>query len=356
MNIYILPNNLAGPRDAFFDTSGLKTTVGGPNALYWHEFREACKRAGIEAHTFDLWKREEARPDDTLIVINHPGETFFWRALYFIKYFKQKGGAILARRRWLNEHYGSFAKRVLVQVEPPVSMPYVYRRLDAIKKSGVYTKIYLDCKGYGADVGYFDYFKDWNKDIASPFFDAPKNKFLVLVNGNTAPHSLVNEFYGERLKAIRYFSEAPGFDLYGWRWNKIPKHPFFFHYGNYVKRVWRGEIADKIKVMSDYKFSICFENCAVPGFVSEKIYDSLAAGCIPVYLGAPDIAEIVPPECFIDFRKFSAGGGKNYAELHKFLASMPEARIAEYRRAIRAFLASRTKQGGADIFLKEILR
>ncbi len=347
-------------RDRIFDASlAPKQALRAPNNIFWDEFGKALRRAGIIPHTFDLWNKDVAKPDDILFVMNHPGETFLWRAMYFLKFFKERGGFILARRRFLNDNYKFFSKRILLQIEPWVAMPYVYKHLEKIRASGVYTKIFLHSRGYGDAYGFFDYFQYWNRNITSDLFDSPKEKFLTLMNGNVTPHALsakikgrrFHEFYGERIKAIRYFSAVPGFDLYGWRWDKMPRHPFYFYYGKYAKKAWKGAPEDKTVALSPYKFSICFENCEAPSWISEKIYDCFAAGCIPVYLGAPDIADFVPPECFIDFRKF-----KSYEELHKFLVSLSEEKLQGYRNAIRAFLASRTKNGKTpDDFVKEIL-
>lgn len=220
-------------------------------------------------------------------------------------------------------------------------VPYVYKNLEKTRKSGAYNKMFFLTH-------YFDY---TGKDFISPFFDNPKNKFLVMVNANALPHRLTNEFYGERLKVIKYFSNSPDFDLYGYRWDQTPKHPFYFHYGKYVRKVWRGTIPDKLGTASEYKFTICFENCAHPGYVSEKIFDCLAVGSIPIYLGAPDIDSIVPKPCFIDFREFK---GKGYAELESFLRGLSEERLREYRESIRSFITDTSKRKTVEDFVKEI--
>jgi hypothetical protein len=40
---------------------------------------------------------------------------------------------------------------------------------------------------------------------------------------------------------------------------------------------------NKINVLSDYKFNICFENSLYPGYYTEKPIHSKTAGCIPIY-------------------------------------------------------------------------
>ena len=45
-----------------------------------------------------------------------------------------------------------------------------------------------------------------------------------------------------------------------------------------------------------YKFSIDMENSAVLGYVSEKVFTGLLANSVPIYFGAPDIAEYINPK------------------------------------------------------------
>ena len=57
----------------------------------------------------------------------------------------------------------------------------------------------------------------------------------------------------------------------------------------------------KMDTISIYKFTIAFENAIARDYVTEKFYDPLAAGSVPVYLGAPNICDFAPGEnCFID--------------------------------------------------------
>lgn len=53
---------------------------------------------------------------------------------------------------------------------------------------------------------------------------------------------------------------------------------FFYKYPEYV-----GRIDDKIKELSKYKYAIIIENEA--DFVSEKLFDAIAAKCVPIYIG-----------------------------------------------------------------------
>jgi hypothetical protein len=44
-------------------------------------------------------------------------------------------------------------------------------------------------------------------------------------------------------------------------------------------------IDDKMKVLEQYRFNICFENSLFPGYVTEKSLESWLSGCIPVWHG-----------------------------------------------------------------------
>eukprot|EP00197_Chlamydomonas_leiostraca_P015377 CAMPEP_0202862428 /NCGR_PEP_ID=MMETSP1391-20130828/3471_1 /ASSEMBLY_ACC=CAM_ASM_000867 /TAXON_ID=1034604 /ORGANISM="Chlamydomonas leiostraca, Strain SAG 11-49" /LENGTH=221 /DNA_ID=CAMNT_0049541965 /DNA_START=364 /DNA_END=1026 /DNA_ORIENTATION=+ len=51
---------------------------------------------------------------------------------------------------------------------------------------------------------------------------------------------------------------------------------------------------EKIKIMRGYLFCVAMENSIAQDYVSEKLYDALAAGCIPLYLGAPNVNDFIP--------------------------------------------------------------
>ncbi|MBO5525867.1 MAG: hypothetical protein J5993_03875 [Clostridia bacterium] len=61
--------------------------------------------------------------------------------------------------------------------------------------------------------------------------------------------------------------------------------------GRYLNNVG-GPVADKEAFESEHKFSLCSENSAHPGYITEKIVQAFAAGTIPIYWGAPDVGEI----------------------------------------------------------------
>jgi hypothetical protein len=57
-----------------------------------------------------------------------------------------------------------------------------------------------------------------------------------------------------------------------------------------------------VDIMSKYTFVLIIENCDASGYVSEKIYDALSVGCIPLYYGNVNSLINIPKSCYIDLR------------------------------------------------------
>lgn len=63
---------------------------------------------------------------------------------------------------------------------------------------------------------------------------------------------------------------------------------------------------DKIEIMRNYKFHAAFENGNVKDYVTEKVYLALAAGTVPIYIGAPNIDDFVPKGSIIRVDAFDS--------------------------------------------------
>lgn len=87
----------------------------------------------------------------------------------------------------------------------------------------------------------------------------------------------------------------------------------------------------KLEIYSKYKFVIAFENAIGKDYVTEKFYDPLLAGSVPVYMGAPNIEEFVPGDnCYInandhsstrdlaDYLKRCLNDDEEYMKYHKW--------------------------------------
>ena len=140
------------------------------------------------------------------------------------------------------------------------------------------------------------------------------------------------DLYQKRLDAIVYFSNIPGFRLYGTGWDKLDEKSRYYQA---VKRVGAVPIADKLTTMINFRYALCLENCVFPGYVTEKIFDCFFSGCIPVYWGAPDITDFVPRDSFVDARQFN-----NFKDIDHFLRKMSIDEAQSYLDSARDFLAS----------------
>lgn len=56
----------------------------------------------------------------------------------------------------------------------------------------------------------------------------------------------------------------------------------------------------KLDLISNYKFSLCYENSITPGYHTEKLLHGKVAGNIPIYYGDKSIGEDFNPDCFIN--------------------------------------------------------
>jgi len=161
---------------------------------------------------------------------------------------------------------------------------------------------------------------------------------------------LASELYEDRLDAIRHFSRSVDFDLYGRGWSDTST--LSGAEASAVARSYRGEVAvfEKVSTLSNYRFALCFENTAFPGYVTEKIFDCFAAGCIPIYLGAPDIKGLVPPGAFIDAREF-----RDFAGLESFIRTLKPEIAREYVAAAAEFMSSKSAEiFSQDHFVREM--
>lgn len=198
-------------------------------------------------------------------------------------------------------------------------------------------------------------------------------KFLVMINSNKLPRIYWNELYTERMRSVAYFSQVNEIDLYGvgwnepsWRlgrtrvpytftrlyrfgltqWQKIRPDPLL----QAARRVYLGKAESKSATLGNYTFALCFENSILKGWITEKIFDCFFAGTVPVYLGAPDIQDYIPQDCFIDMRNFP-----DYPSLRNYLKSLTPSEVEGFRLRAREYLASPqyepfTKRAFAGIF------
>lgn len=81
-------------------------------------------------------------------------------------------------------------------------------------------------------------------------------------------------------------------------------------YGSWRKNCELGEdkgYITKLNIIKQYKFTIAFENAISEDYVTEKFFEPLIVGSVPVYLGASNIEMFSPGEhTFIDVRNYDS--------------------------------------------------
>lgn len=171
------------------------------------------------------------------------------------------------------------------------------------KKSGqVWVAWYLECEAhypYMADPVFMSRFDlrmshRLDADIFSPYFPPDFDELLRKPVPEKEPGKIVNAFISShvnksgRLQYLIGMMKVLGVHSYG---RMIPNVPSRGDYGHQFK----------LDTISRYKFTIAFENAIAADYVTEKFYDPLITGSVPVYLGAPNVSDFAPGEnCFIN--------------------------------------------------------
>lgn len=231
-------------------------------------------------------------------------------------------------------------KCLLLILEPPIVLP-------ALHQAGIQPYFGKIFNLFDDPIDNSKYFKFYypqprmkmNESI--PDFSQKRLSAMIAGNKNFGGD---RSLYPERRKVIAFFAGIPGeFDLFGPDWAGY--------------EAWNGYVASKWETLKNYKFTFCYENFANQrGYITEKIFDSMVAGSVPIYWGADNITDYIPKECFIDRRAFSSE-----TDLYDCIKNMDRVRYEAYLEAIRDFFKSPQAQlFSSEYFIKtmmsEILR
>jgi len=188
-------------------------------------------------------------------------------------------------------------------------------------------------------------------------------KYLILeiiskILSKTYKKNLKNQIIDKRNQVFLNLSALNNFDLFGRGWSDSIEMPskIYKKIQKFKKNIYDGndqkfKKLSKKEIFSNYKFCLCFENSISRSYVTEKIFDCLNAKVIPIYLGAPNINEFLPKECFIDFREFN-----DEKNLNNFLTNMNVDDANKYLDAAYNFLCSvNIKRNSCQFFSKQII-
>jgi hypothetical protein len=254
---------------------------------------------------------------------------------------------------------------VLTSLEPPVIAWQLYYHLREISGRFPHTLLFEGGRARTAATTRFQplYFPQVRQPLPLSWRDWQRRRLLVSINSNKAivrsftrwfdrPREvsikrevasrryppIAADLYLERLRVAAQFADRPDFDIFGHGWSR--RHPAVpLHLHQAILRAYRGPVQEKLETLSRYRLSLCLENSAFDGYVSEKIFDCFFTRTIPIYLGAPDIERYVPAEAFIDLRKF-----RTYRDLELFLDGLDEVSLRRYLEAADDYVNSSAYQ------------
>jgi hypothetical protein len=67
-----------------------------------------------------------------------------------------------------------------------------------------------------------------------------------------------------------------------------------------------GSVRGKLDFLKPYKFNLAYENEALEGYTTEKLFEAMKARCVPIYWGNPRINEEFNPRSFLNRADFDS--------------------------------------------------
>ena len=262
-----------------------------------------------------------------------------------------------------NIYEGEIGNRYLILIESVLVKPNIYDK----KIHKYFNKVFTWNDKYINNSDYIKINLSHKLPKSIPKQINTKTKFCVIISTNRSS-KYKNELYSERINAIRWFEKyhPEDFDLFGIGWNdyyiKAPRLLRIFNKIYIVRKIlfkifgtyypsYKGKVKSKINVLKKYKYTICYENIKnIPGYITEKIFDAFCAGCIPIYLGADNINEYIPDNCYIDKRKYGT-----YEELYERISNINENEYLNYLKNIENYLTSKQANQFSDTYFANVI-
>lgn len=190
-----------------------------------------------------------------------------------------------------------------------------------------------------------------------------KSEKIVMINSNLLSLSKGENYSLRRQVAL----EIKDLDLYGRQWNnrfrarimtlikELMKYRFQLHnirlFGlrNYFRFFsnYLGEVGDKKNTLSKYKYSIVIENSS--DYLSEKLFDAIFSGCIPIYVG-PNLGDFeIPNNLYIQAKP-------DLADIEEKVASAKVIEYIEWVNQVRLWsIDPKThKNWSSDLFVSKL--
>lgn len=321
--VFIDPSYRVFNSDGLFDLGNPVLNRDG-QLLPFNRLRDYFMQKGVGVRTADYLMDNSARSD--------------CRSDYYSL------GGIENYERILNE--GRVRLAAFVIMEPPVVAPELYAALPRLTE--IFDRVYVhnthgdgySLLGVNASKLHKMYYPIPFNEVLSPYWNNNQRmRRIVVINGNHNPRVKNREQYSLRIKAMAELSKLGVVDLYGMGWDRWWSRsamwfPYWYNF-RALMSIYKGKCSSKFGVLQNYDFSLCFENMRMDGYITEKIFDCLYAGVIPLYMGAPDIFEYIPPGVLVDCRKYST-----WTEMWEDVDAMSMREIETMKKAGRCFLQS----------------
>ncbi|MFZ5524744.1 MAG: hypothetical protein ACOY9D_11785 [Pseudomonadota bacterium] len=127
-------------------------------------------------------------------------------------------------------------------------------------------------------------------------------------------------YHNRRLFFEKFSASNPLFNLFG-KFNEISS----------AIPSYRGQCFFKWKTVSLYKYSLVIENSTDDYYISEKIFDALICGSMPIYHGSDKIFEVLPKEWFYYLPSLETS---EIDKLNDFIATDAYKAVSDNRAAI----------------------
>lgn len=312
---------------AFIDKNGGSLSGIEKESMRFVILRDVFREKGYNLMTIDRGHIEDAEYIIFEDMPKRPDNAFF-RDCYQSVY---KG------REYYDQciEMGMQDRMVLILRETPLVIPDNYNRSlhDCFSLIFTWDDSLVDNKKY------FKYNCPQPSGIARNFARGFKSRKLCTMVNSNIPALGEGELYSQRINIIKYFEDRhpDKFDLYGRGWDKKQF------------KCYRGNVDNKAEILGKYRFCIAYEDsCNLKGNITGRLFDCFLSGCVPIYLGAPNVLDYIPENTFIDNRRF-----QSYDELYEFINSMGEERYSRYIENINKFLHSHKYYRFTDIYYAE---
>jgi len=240
-------------------------------------------------------------------------------------------------------------KCILLKREPPI-----YNALWGIKLSNSnHIKKYLAVMSTCIEKNLEQYHFIIPRDFTNvKYFRNEKEKLLCMVLRNKKINVKINNLF----PSLKKYSKNSLLDFRercDYYFCKNLKNSFYNSYGKgWCNDCFCGSPESEFETISKYKFNFCPENSRFEGYLTEKAFNAIICGSIPIYLGAYDVKKYLPPMTFIDYTKY-----KHIDDLITDIKYMDSIEYMSYLNSMSKFLKSKESDCFSSVtFAKKLIK